>query len=92
MTLRLLNDFPVVLTGVAVAGQSALTPKGSFIIPDWMTQVVRVYKNTSPIAISAPQSITWRRAGGSLTVGYLELVAKDGDSPDFQLQRTYLLR
>jgi hypothetical protein len=53
--------------------------------------VVRVYKNTSPIAISAPQSITVARTGGSLTVGYLKLVAKDGNFPDFQLQHTYLL-
>ena len=88
---RTLDNFPVILIGVAVEQQSTLMPRGSFIISDWKIRVTHVYKNTSPLEAVESQQVTVARTGGHLTVGNLKLIAKDGNFPDFQLGHTYLL-
>lgn len=86
-----LEGYPVIVVGTALAQQSTITPKSSYIVSDWTIKVTRLLKNNSPMEIKADQPITVARTGGTVTVGNLKLIAHDGNFADFQLQHTYVL-
>jgi hypothetical protein len=86
-----LQQYPVVVAGIATAQQSALSPRQSYIVSDWTFQITQVYRNASKLPIVIGKTITVARTSGTVTMGKLKLIAHDRNFPDFELQRRYVL-